>query len=271
MVYSVYTVYTRKQKIMTPKHSQELVRHSLEELGLTSHEINLYLLSLRLGPTTAADLAAELKITRPNIYKVIAGLEKHGLAKFSDKKGINKHFMVESPTTIVERLREKKDTIQTFDAKLMETMPDLLAMYQQGELPTSIRVFEGADQFQKLFFQTLDEAREEMQFFGSAKDFRELVPWAEHQVWVERRQRKGLRIKALFLPSEEIKQIEEDKDPLRETRYLKGLSPFQTMFQIYANKMIIWQPKAALAVLIEDQYIIAMMKSMFFGLWNVSR
>lgn len=255
---------------MPNTHSQTLVKDSLEELGLTSHEIELYLLSLRLGPTPAAKLAEELEITRPNIYKVISGLEKHGLAKFSEKKGINKNFMVESPTKIVERLREKNQTIQSYDAKMMETMPDLLALYQQGELPTSIRIFEGADQFQKLFFQTLDEAREEMQFFGSAKDFRELVPWTEHKAWVERRQRKGLRIKALFLPSQEIKQIEQDHDPLRETRYLKGVAPFQTLFQIYANKMVIWQPKGALAVLIEDQYIIAMMKAMFFKLWEVS-
>lgn len=255
---------------MATKQTQELVRRSLEELGLTPHEIDLYLLSLRLGPTPAAKLAEELNITRPNIYKVIVGLEKHGLAKFSDKKGINKNFMVESPTKIVERLRIKKQTIDTFDTRMMETMPDLLALYQQGELPTSIRIFEGANQFQKLFFQTLDEAREEMQFFGSAKDFRELVPWTEHKTWVERRQRKGLRIKALFLPSEEIKQIQADKDPLREIRYLKDFSPFQTMFQIYANKMVIWQPKAALAVLIEDQYIIAMFKAMFFALWNTS-
>ncbi len=255
---------------MPTKQTQEFLTQSLEELGLTAHEVNLYILSLRLGPTPAATLAEELKITRPNIYKVIAGLEKHGLANFSDKKGINKNFMVESPTKVVELLRVKKQTVQTFDTKLTETMPDLLALYQQGELPTSIRIFEGADQFQKLFFQTLDEAREEMQFFGSAKDFRELVPWEQHKTWMDRRQRKGLRIKALFLPSEEIKRIAGDGDPLRETRLLKGISPFQTMFQLYANKMVIWQPKAALAVLIEDQYIIAMMKAMFFKLWEGS-
>ncbi len=257
-------------RTLTNRSSQTLLRKTLTELGLTPHEIDLYLLSLERGPTPATELAAELKITRPNIYKVIAGLEKHGLANFSARTGRQKNFSVESPTKIVEHLREKQQAIHTFDTKMMEQMPDLLALYQQGELPTSIRIFEGADQFQKLFFQTLDEAREEMQFFGSAKDFRELVPWEQHKSWMERRQRRGLRIKALFLPSQEIKQIQEDKDPLRETRYLKGIAPFQTMFQLYANKMIIWQPKAALAVLIEDQYIIAMMRAMFFALWNVS-
>ncbi len=257
-------------RTITQQQTQKLVENSLKELGLTSHEINLYFLSLRLGPTPAAELAAELKITRPNIYKVIAGLEKHGLAAFSDRKGRQKNFSVESPTKIVDRLREKKQTIETFDTKMMSVMPDLLAMYQQGELPTSIRIFEGADQFQKLFFQTLDEARGEMQFFGSAKDFRELVPWAEHKIWVERRQRRGLRIKALFLPSKEIEQVQQDQDPLRETRYLTNIDPFQTMFQLYANKMIVWQPKATIALLIEDQYIIAMMRAMFFALWNTS-
>ncbi len=252
------------------QHTHELVRHSLEELGLKQQEIDLYLLSLRLGPTPATKLAAELKITRPNIYKVIAGLEKQGLAAFSEKKGINKNFMVESPTKIVERLREKKQTIQTFDAQMTDSMPDLLALYQQGELPMSIRVFEGADQFQKLFFQTLDETKDEMQFFGSAKDFLELVPWEQHKVWMERRQRRGLRIKALFLASDEAKRIQQDGDVLREMRNLKGMAPFQTMFQLFANKVVIWQPKAALALLIEDQYIVAMLRAMFFKLWETS-
>ncbi|MBP9762087.1 hypothetical protein KBD34_00545 [Patescibacteria group bacterium] len=256
---------------MATKHAQKLVQHSLEELGLTQHETELYLLSLRLGPAPATKLAAELKITRPNIYKVIAGLEKHGLAAFSQKKGINKNFMVESPTKIVERLREKKQTIQTFDVEMMETMPDLLALYQQGELPTSIRIFEGADQFQKLFFQTLDEAGKEFQFFGSADDFIQHVSREKHANWMEIRKRRGIRVKALFLPHKTAQAIEADNDPLRETRFLKDFPTFITSFFLFANKIILWQPKAPLAVLIEDQYIVAMLRAMFFGLWQASK
>ncbi len=249
----------------------ELLNQSLQELGLTAHEIDLYCLSLRLGPTPPTKLAAELNITRPNIYKVIAGLEKHGLCKFSNKKRSSKNFMVEPPTAIIQQLRQKQEMIKHFDHDMTESLPDLLALYQQGELPTSIRIFEGQDQFQKLFFQTIDEAREEMLFFGSDKDFRELVPWKEHREWIIRRQRKGLRIKALFLPNSGIDQLQKnDPDPLREMRYLKNISPFQTMFQIYANKMIIWQPKAAQAILIEDQYIIAMQKAIFYQLWEAN-
>jgi hypothetical protein len=43
-----------------------------------------------------------------------------------------------------------------------------------------------------------------------------------------------------------------------------------TSFQLFANKVIIWQPKAPVAILIEDQYVIAMLKSIFDKLWEVS-
>lgn len=44
--------------------------------------------------------------------------------------------------------------------------------------------------------------------------------------------------------------------------------PFQTAFQLFGNKVIIWQPKAPLAVLIEDEYIVQMLKSIFFIMWE---
>src|SRR3989344_8679039 len=66
---------------------------SLKELGLLESEANLYLTSLKLGPATIASLATNLGIPRPNVYKAISGLEKHGLAKFSKKKRYARTFV----------------------------------------------------------------------------------------------------------------------------------------------------------------------------------
>lgn len=58
---------------------------------------------------------------------------------------------------------------------------------------------------------------------------------------------------------------------MRTTRFFHGKIPFVTGFMLYANKVIIWQPKAPLAVLIEDEYIVEMLRSIFETLWSGSK
>jgi hypothetical protein len=62
-----------------------------------------------------------------------------------------------------------------------------------------------------------------------------------------------------------------DAQELRETRIVSGATPFATSFQLFANKVLIWQPKAPLAVLIEDEFIVQMLRSIFYVLWNKSK
>ena len=71
------------------------------------------------------------------------------------------------------------------------------------------------------------------------------------------------------MPSKDAETLKaSDAKEMRETRILKGLAPFAPIFQLYANKVIIWQPKAPLAMLIEDEYITQMLRSIFNALWE---
>ena len=83
---------------------------SLKEIGLTESEANLYITSLSLGPTTIASLAEHLHIPRPNVYKVITGLEEHGLAVFSERKRYARTFMGGPPTVVLEKIRQKRES-----------------------------------------------------------------------------------------------------------------------------------------------------------------
>jgi sugar-specific transcriptional regulator TrmB len=243
---------------------------SLKELGCTEHEIKLYALSLKLGPSTIAKLAENLGISRPNVYKVIAGLEKKGLAEFSQKK--NKTFTVNSPTVITDLIRQKKENLSSLDFEVTQLMPELLAQYRQGELPTSIRVLEGQEMFEKAFDSVLDEAKNEMQFFGSVKDFIGFISWGKEKDWIRRRVKKNLKMQSLLLPGEEAEELKKtDKKELRETRIITGITPFVTSFLLFGNKVIIWQPKAPLAILITDEYIARMLEGIFNVLWSNSK
>jgi len=257
--------------MLSRQELKEILYNSLKELGLTEHEASLYLLSLSLGPTTITTLADYMAISRPNVYKVINGLEKHGLAKFSERKKYVRTFMVESPTMIRDLLKKKEEELNRFDQKIVTTLPDLLALYRQGELPTSIRIIQGREQFLKLFFQIIEEEKNESQFCGSAHDFIGFISWAEEREWIKQRMKKNIGIRALLLPSEDAQTLKEnDAAEFRQTRFLFVACPFVSSFQLFAKKIILWQPKAPLAILIEDEYLAAMFKEIFEKLWEQS-
>ncbi len=256
---------------MSQKSINETLRTSLAELGLTEHETNLYIISLSKGPTPIKNLGEYLNISRPNIYKVISGLEKHGLANFSEKNGYKKTFMVESPKKVIELLQLKNKKITGLDSQVVELMPDLLAMYRQGELPTSIKILEDRRAYEAMFDSILEETKDEIQFFGAAHDFIAFISWEHENNWISKRVKSGLKMRSLVLPSPVANMlVSKDRKELRETRILKGVLPFSSSFQLFANKVIIWQPAAPLAVVISDEYIVTMLKSIFDALWRTS-
>jgi sugar-specific transcriptional regulator TrmB len=242
---------------------------SLKELDLHESEANLYLISLKLGPASIASLAEHLGISRPNVYKAISGLEKRGLAKFSERKRYARTFVVEPPTTLLELLRKKGDTLSDLDHALVGAMPELLTHYHQGETPTKIKVLQGEEQWLKIFFQVLDETASPISFFGSADSFIEMVSWEIEREWIKKRTQKGIHINVILTPGEDAQKLKEaDSKEMRTTRIFNGEITFVTSFMLYANKVIVWQPKAPLVLLVEDEYIVDMLKSIFYYMWN---
>ena len=259
--------------MLSQNEIKEVLYNSLKELGLRNHEIELYTTSLALGPTSIGTLAKALNINRPNIYKVITELELMGLARFSERKRYARTFMVESPTVVRDLLQKKRETLAQSDMKLITALPNLLAQYRQGELPTSFKIYEGKDQFLKIFFQILEESQDEIRYCGSTQDLiNEFIGWSQEEKWIEKRIKKNIFIKCLVFGGTNADKIKaEDAKQLRETRIINNMNPFPTSFHIYANKMLITQPKTPMAMVIEDEYIIAMFRSIFNYMWDQNK
>jgi len=244
---------------------------SLKELGLGDLEADLYVISLKLGPAQISEISKHLGISRPNVYKVIKSLETHGLVRFSEKEKYARNFMVEPPSSVLEALRKKKNQLSKIDEGFVLDLPDLMAFYHQGEGTTKIKVLKGKEQYVKIFNQSVEEENKEIQFCGSSGDFIEFVSWDIENNWIRKRLKKNVFIKVLTIPSGTADALKKrDGREKRETRILKVANPFRSSFMLYANKMIIWQPEAPLAVIVEDVYIVKMMKELFEVLWKVS-
>lgn len=241
----------------------------LKELGCSEQEIEVYTTSLILGPSPIQDISARLSIARPNIYKLIHGLEEKGLAQFSEKKKYARNFLVVSPAIVLERFRAKKDSIDNEARDLSLALPDIMTLYQQGDMPAKVKVLDGKDQFLRVFWSILDEGKSPLRFAGSADEFINFISWGEERKWIKERVRRNLFINVLLVPGADATTLRSrDEKEMRETRFFTGVKPFSTGILLFGNKATLWQPKAPSVVLIEDELIVEMFQIIFDKLWG---
>lgn len=246
------------------------LERALAELGLTAHEKRLYLVSLALGSASISTLAEHLGLSRPNVYKVIAGLTKRGLAQFSGgKTKYAKAFVVESPSTVHQLLRKKQEEVSSLDMALTADLPGLIGLYEQGSRPAKVRVLQGKKEFLEAYVRVFEEAEDSIRFFGAIDKFLETIGSEFGDVRIRRRVERNVPLRALALPSSEADAMRaKDAENLRTTRILSGASPFTSSFYLFADKVVFWQPESPSAILVEDRSLATMLGSMYDLLWE---
>ena len=255
-----------------PSEIAQILYTPLQALGCSNQEIEVYTTSLLLGPSPIQNIAARLSIARPNIYKIIRSLEEKGLAQFSTKKKYARNFLVKSPAIVLEKLRAKEQLMAEGTQNLSLRLPDVLRVYQQGNAPSKVKLLEGSDQFLRVFWSIIEEGQSPLRFLGSADEFINFISWNEEKKWIKERVRRNLFINVLLLPGKDADTLHSrDEKEMRETRFLKDISPFITGFLLFANKVTLWQPEAPSVILIEDEFIVKMFQNIFDHLWKQSK
>lgn len=241
----------------------------LREIGLSHNASELYMVALKCSDVSITDLAKILSLSRPSVYASIKELQTADLITISDDKNITSNFSVVSPSAVLEKLRKRKADIESVESSFVAEIPDLLSQYHQGNSLSKIKVLQGKEEYLKLFNQSLEEAKSEIKFFGSADEFIEFISWDSEKEWIKKRIKNGIFFKALLLPGEDASTLKKnDSIELRETRIFVGEKRFSTSFMIFADTLVFWQPKAPLAIVIEDSYVRETMNVVFEELWD---
>lgn len=256
---------------MLDKNLKENIYTALKELGLSAQEIDLYLTSLSLGSVSITKLSKHIGVSRPNVYKLIHGLEVHGLADFSTQKKYQRDFMVKSPALVLEKFRRRKGEYERVEKDISLSMPELLGLYSQGSEPSRIKIFESREELAEMLIRLHTEETESPTLvFGSVEYHLNVMKWIGYNRLVKERVKRGVAVRMLLLKSLPAEMMKNRAEELREVRFLKEMQPFSTTFQVFSKKVLFWQPISPLAILIEDEYLAAMLRSIFTKLWDES-
>ena len=130
-----------------------MLQDSLQEIGLTKGESDVYLTLVKLGLTTTGNLIKKSSVSRSKVYDVLERLKTKGFATEIVKNGI-RHFEATSPSRIIDYLQKAKETAET----KLDSAQHLVAQlntYSKSTDPSEAKIFSGIEGVKSFYKEIL--------------------------------------------------------------------------------------------------------------------
>jgi sugar-specific transcriptional regulator TrmB len=237
---------------MTQSISQILI-----DLGYTEKQAAVYLTLLELGDVLPSTIARQAGLKRPTVYVILEQLKERGLVSHTKRKNSTYYRAVDPQALLDDQKRKYR--------RLQESLPALMGMRQRYEVTPQMAVFEGPDGIIQVMEDSLTSSGEIFCWSAASvalshKEFGEY-----HPRYVEKKNRKGIRIRGLFQYDEVGTEMKRKgiKDN-REIYLIPGDKfPFDNEINIYDDKVSIISHKDQVGVIIQNAAIANTQRSIF--------
>ncbi len=251
------------------------LKKSLENLGFTSKEIEVYLSLLKTGKTTPGKLSKLTGLNRPTVYSVSRGLISKGLISedLADKQlhlvplpPENLHATLERTKAELTR-REKiiEDVVQelkVIGAEKNYSVPKI-RFIEQGDM--SDFLYHNIDRWQKTIKDT-DGAMYGFQDHSFVENFKDWVQWAD-----EKYQGSTYKVR-LFSNDSHIEKEMKDPKSIRNIRFLEGSQFTSSNWVIGEYLVMIYTRKEPFYLVeIHDVAMAQNMKEVFKMMWKLAK
>ncbi len=232
-------------------------------LGLSQSETNVYLASLKLGPTSVQDIAKKAKLSRTATYDSISALQGRGLMS-SFERGKKKFFAAEDPERAVSYFKDSIDQMTSKLDDFSRAVPEM-KMMTGGERPT-VRFFEGREALFALFDDLAKVSPKELDEVSNMDDINEHLD-LEYVKEVRKVVDPG-KIKTRILHHGGL-----GREPRKDVEYcelLPDLGDFHGDIWIYGNRVaFVAFVGKVMAVIIESEPFADTARVLFKAAWRI--
>ena len=233
----------------------------LEEIGLSTAEIKVYLTLLELGSSTAGPIIEKSGLQSSVVHMTLIKLTAKGFIT-SIQEGSRHHYQATNPNNIINFINDKRDRFQ-------QLLPQLILKQQQARQKPEVILYRGVRGIKELLLELLNADGKEHHTFGSSKKSLMLgEAW-----WVDyHRRRANKKIKANLLFNDSLKAWKaEAKYPLATVKYTKqGFEPLtETIIRNDKVGIIIWTDKP-IGTLIHQKEAAQSYDQFFNLMWNAA-
>jgi predicted transcriptional regulator len=241
-----------------------LLHQALNELGLSPFDILIYDNYLKDPDLKISDLSTTLGVDRKKIYLSLERLIELGLAI---KNGWGK-VSLRSPRKISALLEQKQNQTKILLNDLDKLLPSLIDS-QIGK-NSQIKIFKGKSGFRDLAYELLDTTAQEELFLGSAEKYIDLLGFEYTLNWVQDRVNQKIISKNIIYANYYTANLQsQDINQLRQVKYLLNQYQSNAAYNVIGDKLAVWNPITAQAMLIQDPILCEFFKQMFNLIWEL--
>ncbi len=239
------------------------LEHILCELNINKKEAKIYLASLELGVSGAADIAKKAGIQRTHFYDLTEKLLNLGLLKQLNK-GKKRLFYSVKPERLMQIQKERLE-------KLVLALPEFKALFNAQEKKPRIFYYTGKSGINHINNDTLQYKGEIVGF--TTPRFISAYNKKISSQYIAKRVSLGNKVRVIGEMSQEIMELKnKDKNELRETRILpKTIFTSEIEIGAYDNKIFVVDYKQEFGFIIESTAIASTIKMIFEIIWNSGR
>jgi sugar-specific transcriptional regulator TrmB len=240
------------------------VTQQLHELGLSTHEAEIYIAVLKKGEASAGTILDEVKLHREQVYRALKRLVDSGLLTHYIKRKRGYYAAVD-PQALVSRIRAKIDIAESLQ-------PYLRALHQQK--PQIIRVSEGVEAYKAMFediLSTLDKDNEYLVMSGAGKGFYELTK-DFYPSYAKQFNKRNIRVRMTAYEGEDFTEQFASQQPL-QIRIIPGSYAIPVATVVYGNKVVIeiLDLENLAIITIENEKIADGYRHTFETLWQIGK
>ncbi len=239
------------------------ILETLEGLGLSETESQVYFSMLSLGPATILSISRASEVKRTTIYNILENLNKKGLTRI-ELKGFKKLYVAEHPKKLESILNERKNDLQNL-------FPELEALYNLRGGEAFIKYYEGSESIKNAYWDLLDSLQHNDEFLiiGDPGNWED-VNKSFAKEFIMRRNKHTLKIRMILTDSDLSREYKKfERNFKEEIRLLPPESKIDTNFVITPQKIFIQQMfSPVLVITIENKSIIHMHREFFNVMWN---
>jgi sugar-specific transcriptional regulator TrmB len=145
-----------------------VVKEQLLGLGLTSNEVEIYLVLLNNGELSVNKIGSKSGLHRQVCYDALDRLVEKGFISYIIKNS-KKFFKVLNPQKIIDFLDEKKHEIDLKKKNVSTIIPELTQMFQTLKEETDVELVKGKNVLRTIYndiFKVLKEKKKPFTLWG---------------------------------------------------------------------------------------------------------
>ncbi|MCR4278313.1 MAG: hypothetical protein NUV81_00175 [bacterium] len=242
-------------------------KSTLRSLGFTESETNIYLASLKEGPSAVQDLAQRANVSRVTAYGAIESLMKSGLMS-TMRKGKKTLYTAESPERLVAFVQTRVGDMEATLRDMKSSIDDLKLM-QRGEKPV-VKLFEGREALKALQDDVVSAKPKQIDEFGNLDEILNVYTREDLQEFYKKLNKLKPRMRGFYRALREPVKTRNGESkvvhlPIKNADFGGDIFVYGSTvaFSTFRGKQI--------SVLIESQELADTFRALFDELWSCKR